>query len=424
MNAPDTPSPGHTTPTPLCPIPRTGLSRPSDILLYVFLILASVMVGLGTCALYVPLPFSVTVVEILAGVTLLLFLVHLWRVSRAMKGLIPLLVLAGVFLIYQTGSLIPTSVLLSLIFAIGEGSMWLAVMTRRQAVWFPLIPLVAAALTAALTQSLPGAVACLVPFPPMLVLAWGTRSSAGREDGLTRVGVICATSLALGVSAVAVAALFLRAQFGSPVLSALPEALEAYRQAYIDEIVNLEFPEGTSESILALTTPENAANMVNSVFNLLPGAAVVVVNLLATVAQLVQHNALRTFGFAASITDRVKVFRISLVSCLVFVAATFVAVLANDGDSTLAGTVAENIYLILLPGLSFAGLLRVTALLSRRGAQGLGCLFYFIILVPCLLFTAPFILPFVEVIGHIFTAIISRIKPPDDDSFNRPPDNR
>ena len=53
--------------------------------------------------------------------------------------------------------------------------------------------------------------------------------------------------------------------------------------------------------------------------------------------------------------------------------------------------------------------------LARKGPRNLGCLFYLFLLVPGLLILAPFIPAAVEVIGHIYGAITSAIKPPEDD---------
>ncbi len=420
MNAPHAPGSAQTTPASPCPIPRAGLPRPSGILLIALLTLASIMIGLGVTAMSTPLPKPLGIVtEIVAFATLALLALHLWRACRTAKGIIPVLVLISLFLVYATESLVLAALLIALVFMLGEGSMVLAVLPRRQAVLLPLIPLAAYALTAALTRDLIGAAFCLLPFPATLALARGTRQSAEREDGLTRVGVICATSLTFGLTALALIDLLLYRRLGSLDSTVLLEALEAFRTACIDEIVALPMPDGVTDVVdfEKFTSPENAADIVNSALNLMPGCLVVLINLTVAIAQVIQHATLRAFGFGASITDRVKTFRMSLISCLVFVVACFMVLLGDSEISTLPGTVAQNIYLILLPGLALAGLLRIVASLARRGAGGFGCLFYLFILIPCLLFTAPVVLALIEVIGHIFSSITSRLKPPDDDPF-------
>ena len=77
---------------------------------------------------------------------------------------------------------------------------------------------------------------------------------------------------------------------------------------------------------------------------------------------------------------------------------------------------AQNVYIILMPGLALAGMIRITASLTRKGPGGAGCLFFLVFLIPCLLIFAPFVLAAFEVIGHIFTSITEAIKPDDDNS--------
>ncbi len=399
-------------------IPRQGLPGAATVILCLFLTLALAAAGIGICAMRTTSQAEVTVAEIVSGVALLLLTVYLWRTTRPTKGLIPLLVMTAVLLAYLTNSLIPAGVLLSVLFAISEGSVALAVLPRRHALWLPLLPLIAYVLTALSSRDPIGAVACLVAVPPALALAFGTRRSAERADGLTRVGVICITALVLSISLGGMIALSLYRHLGSLTLSTLMDALETWRASLITAITSLELPADATAEMAALISPESATNLVNSVFNILPGTLVATVVVLAAVIQFIQHAVLRTFGYAAYLTDRVRVFRMSFVSCLVFAVAYIVALVSGTEASTLAGTVAQNIYIILMPGLALAGLLRTVTGLTRRGARGMGCMFFFIILIPCLFLFAPFILAMVEVIGQIVNLITSR-HPADDDPFSQ-----
>jgi hypothetical protein len=76
--------------------------------------------------------------------------------------------------------------------------------------------------------------------------------------------------------------------------------------------------------------------------------------------------------------------------------------------------VLQNIYVILLPGLAVAGTVRTWTGLTRKGVRGLGCLFYLVLLIPCLLVTVPIIPAAVEVIGNLFSAITAKLKPPEE----------
>ena len=405
---------------PLRPIPRDGIPKIPTLLLFALLTVSSAMVGIGLFTAGGPESEAPLLRYGSVAVMLLLALV-LWRFTHASKGLIPILIISGVIVYYFTASATLTAALLSLLFAVAEGGFLLAVLPRKQLAGIPLIPILAFAAALAVTRDPFVAAAALVPFPPMVALALGTRSSAEKQNGPTRVGVICLTSLTLGLSLVAVTALVLYRVLGSLSPDVLLAAMESLRAAFVESITSAQLPEGLDPELVAeleqLLTHEGAENAVNSVFNLLPAIFVVGLNLIAAIAQMLQHATLRTFGLGDSITPRVSLYRMSLISCLVFLAAYLTAFLEGSETSTLVGTVAQNVSIILMPGLALAGMIRITTAMTRKGPRGLGCLFFLVLLIPCLFIIAPFLLAAIEVIGHIFSSITSAIKPDDDDTF-------
>jgi hypothetical protein len=400
------------------PIPRDGIRGFPCFLLAALVTIASAMVGMGLFTAGAPEAEEGILRYISIGVLILLAL-FLWRYTRSAKGLLPVLILTGVAVGYFTGSPLLTAALAALLFAVGEGSFLLATLSRKQLCWFPIIPILAYAAALAMTRDPFVAAAALIPFPAMIVLGLGTRSSAAKEEGMTRVGVVCATSLALGVTLLAVIALVIFHQLRTLSLDVLAAEVEALREALINDITSAEIPEGMDPEMVAelekLLTYSGAQNLVNSVFNLLPALFVVAVNLISAVAQMIQHATLCVFGYDECLTERVRIFRMSLISCLVFLVAYFISFAEGQEASTLTGTVAQNIYMILLPGLALAGLIRLTSALTRKGPRGMGCLFYLILILPCLFIFAPFVLAAAEVIGHIFSAVTSAIKPRDDE---------
>ncbi len=420
MNTGPHSDPARPARAPLCPIPRDGVNGSSGVILAVLLTLAAAMVGIGLCSVGAAPESGPSLSQGIAIASLVLFVLYLWRVTRTSKGILPILIVMGILVFYFTGSIQLTAALGGLLFAIGEGSFLLAVLPRKQLAWFPMIPIVAYAAALAFTRDPVGAASVLIPFPPMLVLALSTRRAAASEDGPTRVGVICATALALGASIAALTALGLYIQLGTLTPDALMGFMEELRAALIESITSAEIPEGLAPEMVAqleeMMTYANAQNTVNSVFNLLPALFVVFVNIICAVVQMMQHATLRTFGYGDSVSDRVRAFGMSLISCIIFLVAYLVVFLENSNASTLSGTIAQNVYVILLPGLALAGVIRIMGGLARKGPRGLGCLFYLLLLVPCLLILAPVIPAAVEVIGHIYGAITSAIKPPDDEN--------
>lgn len=401
----------------LRPIPAEGLPGRAGLILSVLLALAAAALGVSVCGLLPGFPSlgPLTPVAVVIPVAALLIL-YLWRSTRRVRALIPLLLLAGFFIMATTGSLLPAVATLCLLFAVGEGALLLATLPREKRALVPFIPIAAYLLTLLVCRDPLGAAVSLVPFPPALALALATRRSAEREDGPTRVGVICLTSLTLGLSALAAAALLVLGHKGTLTLAAVASLLEQARAALAATLSSRITPE-MAETI----TPEVVEALVNSLFNLSPALVVVVSNILSAIAQMVLHAALHAFGLGDSVTARVKAFRMSMVSCVVFLLGYLVALIAGGTEVTPVSTVAENIYFILLPGLAMAGLIRIVTMFARKGPQGGGCIFFFLILVPFLLLFAPPLLAFVEAIGQPLTALFARLKPKDNGSDDNDP---
>ncbi len=401
---------------PLVPIARTGLPTAPSVILHILIALSAAMLPACAVGMIANPGESASLlfgIEIAAAVLSFLQIAYLWRACRRARGLIPIIAVFGVFSYLATASFIPLSMGLSLLFAVGLGSVLLAVSPRKALVWFPLVPMGAFALSLAVTRDPLTALVCLTPFPAAIALAQGTRTAAAREDGLSRVGVICLTSLALGASVAAVAAVLFYRALGTLEISAILEWLDKGRTLLTDTLVSMELtiPSATGEEI-----PVDAAyaeNLVNQAFNLIPALAVVSINILSTLSQMIQHAALSAFGYGESVSDRVRLFAMSAISGAVFLIGYVTVWISGTDASTLVGTVAENVVLILQPGLALCGLLRFMAFLTaRRGRGGCGCLLF--IILPILLFSAPVVLAFYEAISLTVGRLISRLKPPRD----------
>lgn len=138
-------------------------------------------------------------------------------------------------------------------------------------------------------------------------------------------------------------------------------------------------------------------------------------NLCAALMQIILQGSLCAFGYADSVRGRVRLFRMSLMSSCVFLVAGILWMVTSlaSSDSSLAGTVAQNIVIILHPGLSLAGILRILRNARRRQA---GCFPIFLVLfIPCLLVYASTLLAVYEAISSILGAILARVRPPHGD---------
>jgi hypothetical protein len=406
----------------LCPLPRSGVgdARLGAAFHYICLFLATALVGVGIGAMRTASPEEVGFAEVFCGVCLALLGLYLWRVTRTARGNLFLLILVGAFLAYSTHSLIPTGVLCGVIFAVAEGSVAIALLPRGKGVLIPLLPLLAYALTAALTLDLVGSAAVLIPYPPMLVLGLGTRRATAREDGPTRAGVIAGTSLALGVTMGGMLLLSFSRHLGTADVSVL---LESAREGLIEFLMSAELPTDLPpenlEALKKLYAYGNVKLLVDSTFNLLPALYTVALMAMVFICQSIQFATLRAFGHGQSLTARVRELRLSLVACVVFLAAYLVVFLDNSVVISMASVVAQNVYVILLPGLAVSGVVRAWKAMTGKGVRALGCLFYLVILIPCVMAVYPIIPAAVEVISRLYSAIVEKLKPADgeDDPF-------
>lgn len=414
------------SPATLCPIPRRGLQGAAAPILYICLLLSTLLVGVGITQLTSSAETALTdLATPFSAVAILFLVIYLWRVTRTAKAAVPLLVVLGVFLTFYTGSILPAGILCGLIFTVSEGSILIAVQSESKLAAIPIIPLLAYGVTAALSMDFVASLTVLLPWPAAWVLAMGTRRSAASEDGPNRVGVICSTSLVLGLTTAAFLALALYQALGTLEPTVLTAALEELRLEVIMGIHTQPLPEGLTPELAAqwreLLEYANVENTVNSILNILPAICTVTTFIFVTVCQSIQHATLRALGMGECVSNRVRAFEMSLISCVLFLAAYLIALGESEAVSTLTGTVAQNIVIILLPGLALAGLLRLTGNMLRRGKQNMGCLFFIIILAFLLLFIAPYVLAAVEVIGHIIQSITSKLKfeNNDDDPFDK-----
>lgn len=419
-----TPDNANSTPntTPI-PIPRNGLRGFSGILLFFMLTLALTTVGIGLSGAQMLSPTTRIIAEVISGASLVLLFLYTWRVASRAKGILPVLLIVALLTAYLSNSFVPAATLFALVCAITIGALALSIITQKQAAWIPLVPILAYVATLLVCRDAVAAAACLLPVPAALALSVGTRHSIEKKDGPTRVGVICLTSFALTLSVAGFAAVALYRALGSLDPTTLSTALDGLRESVIVWITSMELPADISEEMRALFSRESAEYMVNGTINLLPGYIIAAINLLAAVSQLILHAALVSFGCGASLSDRARVFRMSAVSCVVFTAAYLLALIGNGESSTLWGTVANNVYIILLPGLAFAGMLRFVAGITTR--HRIGCFSLLaLLLAPLLFLVAPLILAAVEVFGRLGAFMSSKLRTPEDGGpTDTPPEN-
>lgn len=383
------------TPSPsVTPIPRRGIPGVPGVLLALFLAFSSLVTPVGVTVILGTSFLPLTWAEGISLVYLVLIAFYFNRsaklAGKTSRGFTPLVILTGLLTYGLFQSLIPAAVLTSLVFVIGEGAVLFATAKPGRGWLFLLLPLIALAIAVVLCNRVDMAALAVLPYPAAWALGLGTRSSAAKDTGLTRVGVICAVSFVFGLTVLGFAAWFAYSAFGSLEIAVLSEKLEALREAMKEYMRNYSVSYGDTVILTFTDKEEEIVNAVNSAINTLPGMLVVAINVLSAIAQMVSLSGLHAYGFGDSVTGRVREFRISPVSAAVFLLSWIVALTAvgENNASTMAGTVAENFFIILVPGLALAGLFRVMRGLVMRGAR-MGCGSVLILMIPCLVLYVP-----------------------------------
>lgn len=422
------------TPAEARPLERRGLPPQPLWVLLVLTGIVSASISLGFAFLTDRCPLPDTVTEGIAFVMLAVTLFYLFRTCRLTARWLPsLLLLIAIPLCFLMGSVVPVMTATAVVFCTAQAALLLAICPASTLYWMPIVPLGSYAVSLLLCRDPLLALTCLIPFPAAAALAFGTRSCASGPDKITRVGVICLTSLVLGVT-VLVPVLIGLAQSLDGGLSALPELLDRIREEETARIMEMSKAAAEtigsrpgplsgllgSEEALPSITEEEARNTVNSAINMLPAFLVVVFNVTAALSQCALYGSLGSFGYGDSVKGRVLLFKLSHAAGITFLIAFIVSLISavTSKNSTLAGTVAENITFILQPGLALCGFMRLTVNLVARSRGAVGCLPFIVLLfAPVLLTVGSSLLALYESGALVLELFLVRKSTDDDDPF-------
>lgn len=226
-------------------------------------------------------------------------------------------------------------------------------------------------LCAALLGSFTTALIAIIHLPAALVLTY----CFSRK--IDRISTICRTSCAILLS---FGALFAAAFFMAhgTDLEALRALIESVRTSATDFLANTlytvysQIPEMSMSMTDAL---EFSTTAVNTVFNLLPAIVIISSNIVAFFLQSTMTTIL-----IQGETDKEKIhhmvaFDMSLISAIVFLAAFLVTAILSEKMSVWSVT-AENIAMILIPGLAFTALIALRQLIFSKKPSCFGALTY------------------------------------------------
>ncbi len=193
---------------------------------------------------------------------------------------------------------------------------------------------------------------------------------------LGRVSVICHTSLGIILTfLIGVAAVFLT--FYGTDISALGTAVETMRSFFIRSLSDAFSTVYTTLGVTlsSVDSAELSSVIVNTLFNLLPAIVIIISNIIAFMLQSIM-----TAFFIKKDTSREDAasmlsFEMSTVSAVVFLTSFLIAAILSNEISVWSAT-AENISLILMPGLIYTAVFALKVLLFSKNPSCFSALLY------------------------------------------------
>lgn len=307
-------------------------------------------------------------VAVAAGICIVSALV-LARFARTFKAIIGYSVILAM-LIFLSGSVLLSSCLAALTLA---ATAFAILLLRCRSILVYLLPALPLLAVATVTREVAPSLISVAAVPAGIFLAVSIKQK------LSRVSAICRISIGLCVMAAAIFAATVYSACGSFTPDAVKEFIAVFRAEFteiclltVNELSSMLEQNISEDYILELLN-----SLIDTVFNLLPGIVIT----LANIVSYVLHATFITVYFADE-KDRASVapllsFDMSLASAIVYILAVITALFFTSGKAELAGAVAENVVLILAPGLVITALTVIRALMTKKGPSCLGTLGYF-----------------------------------------------
>jgi hypothetical protein len=251
------------------------------------------------------------------------------------------------------------------------------------------LPLFPFAISLVFVGGIAGALISVASLPCTLMLIYSVRKK------LDRIATVCRMSF--GICAVVAAGFlfFLYVKYGKLSLELIRGFMSAAREAVTSNLISASDRMATLMNSTDLPLGDlnaYAATAVSATFNLLPAIIIVIANVLSYFI----HS---MFLGIYAITDEERkeiypmlTFDMSLISAIVYLSVLVLSFALVTDKLALWGAVAENMMLILAPGLILTALGALRMITSRKGPSCLGSIIYMLVLFSLLSFSGPAII--------------------------------
>lgn len=290
------------------------------------------------------------------------------RLSGSFANILSYAIILGLFILFG-GAVIPIGIFsafasASCVFA------YLLLEKKTPFIWgLPLIPVI---LSLLVTRTLLGAVLSAVTIPCALLLAYSVKNK------LDRGGAVCRISLGICISVLAVLAVAVHSEYGELSMHTVQVFIDTLRESVtellsstvsdVGELIGFELNGTDAESAVA--------SVVASLFNLLPAIIITLGNIAAYIIHSLYLSVAYSYEERHKEALPMLTLDMSLASAIIYIASLILSFALVSDSTAIYGTAAENVLLILAPGLILTALGALRAFTARKSSC-LGTLAYF-----------------------------------------------
>ena len=323
------------------------------------------------CA-YIPLCSFLGIDEIIvSAISLAVCVLGLFAMSRiagTFKAVAGYAIILGIFIFFG-GSLIPAGMFAA--FAV-SACVYAHLLLKHSSpfLWgLPAIPVIVTLVTVGTPAA---AVISLASLPSALALAWSIKHQVGR------VGAICRISAGTCIVAVLAFLFAVYSSYGEITLSICKDVIDSAKTMTADILIaaihDMESALGSQAQLINID--ETVSYTVGVVFNVLPAMLIICANLVAYII----HSMMLSIEYV-TVEDKkqalpMMTFDMSIVSAVVFLVSLALSLFLSSEKTAIYGAVAENLMIVLIPGLILTALAGLRVFIMRKAPSCLGTLLY------------------------------------------------
>lgn len=264
------------------------------------------------------------------------------------------------FLISYTGAPTLTAMVLGFVFVSGIFSAFVSSANKQRLAFILLLPVLSYAASLVITSNPISSLLSLAPIPAALAMGLATRRGLNRNSAIA-----CFAAVTTAIFTI-LALVFVAVKFNGLSPSILSEAGDWVRVTLKNSMVELAHSAGNTN--LPGSAVKAFGSLASSAVNLLFGTTVFISIITGYFVCRVQGSLFEIFDMEKLLNSSITPISMSIISSLIFIIA-FVASYTTDGagNRIMISAVADNICLILLPGLMAVGFDMMKSLPNKIG---------------------------------------------------------